>query len=148
MHLHAVVYVIALTSFIIINTYNKGYKAYKTFLTWPNSVAISSKSELQHKWLVTLVWGILFWQRSNICFTCIHPMWWSVTVPEPNPPIQLTRYITTILVQSPVLYYMYIILPKLHMTAMNTFGCSVFMRFLAISWLLAGYGPKSIHFKT
>ena len=33
----------------------------------------------------------------------------------------------------------YIILPKVHMAAINTLGCSVFTRFLAIGWLLAGY---------
>ncbi len=36
--------------------------------------------------------------------------------------------------------------PKWHMAATNTLDCSVFTRFLAIGWLLAGYVPKSIDF--
>ena len=37
-----------------------------------------------------------------------------------------------------VIYYV----QKLDMAASNTLDCSVFTRFLAICWLLAGYGPK------
>ena len=47
--------------------------------------------------------------------------------------------------QDIVIYYF---IPMLDMAVSNTLDCSVFTRFLATGWLLAGYGPKSIHFKT
>ena len=40
----------------------------------------------------------------------------------------------------------YYCVPKLHMAVSNTLDCSVFIRFMAISWQLAGYGPNSKHF--
>ena len=90
-------------------------------------------------WLLLILWAVLCSQDFLVIGWLLAGYWLAIGWLYPK--------INT-LPDIVILYYV----PKWHMAAITTLGCSAFTRFfgyqLTIGWLLPGYGPKSIHFKT